>query len=89
MKKIGSYFSMLNKKVLVHHDPAHHNFIFACGNVYLIDFDYAVFDYDVHDFVNLGIRILKTNDRDINIFKFYLKLLKEMNIPQKFWFEVF
>lgn len=89
MKKIGSYFRTSNQKVLIHHDPAHHNFIFTEDNVYLIDFDYAVFDYDVHDFVNLGVRILKTNEWNIDIFKFYLKLLKEKDIPKKFWFEVF
>lgn len=89
MKKIGNYFRVSNQKVLIHHDPAHHNFIFTEDNVYLIDFDYAVFDYDVHEFVNLGVRVLKTNEWNVNTFKSYLKLLIEKGIPTRFWFEVF
>ncbi len=89
MKKIEDYFKEENQRVLIHHDPAHHNFIFSEKGVYLIDFDYAMVDYSVHDFVNLGVRVLKTNDWDINVFRIYLKCLDDKNIIKKFWLEVF
>lgn len=89
MKKIGKEFRKTNPCVLIHHDPAHHNFLITNDNIYLIDFDYAVTDYDVHDFSNLAVRILKTNEWDVNKFRLYLKLLISKNIPRRFWFEVF
>ncbi|WP_041741730.1 CotS family spore coat protein [Caldicellulosiruptor kronotskyensis] len=89
MKKVEDYFKEENQKVLIHHDPAHHNFIFSEKGVYLIDFDYAMVDYSVHDFVNLGVRVLKTNDWDRNMFRIYLKLLQDKNILNKFWLQTF
>lgn len=46
-------------------------------------------DYSVYDFVNFGVRVLKINDWDINVFWIYLKCLDDKNIIKKFWFEVF
>jgi len=89
MKKVEKHFKKENQRVLIHHDPAHHNFIFSQTGVYLIDFDYAMVDYDVHDFVNLGVRVLKTNDWDINVFRIYLKCLNDKNIIKKFWLQTF
>ncbi|BCS81951.1 phosphotransferase [Anaerocellum diazotrophicum] len=89
IKTIENYFRKENRRVLIHHDPAHHNFIFSEKGVYLIDFDYAMVDYSVHDFVNLGVRVLKTNDWDRNIFRIYLKFLHDINISKKLWLQIF
>lgn len=87
--KLYKLFTKHNCKVLIHHDTAHHNFLLANNNVYLIDFDYSMIDYDVHDFVNLAVRIFSTNNWDFNVARLFIKYLTDKNIIKKFWLEMF
>ncbi|MGE5508348.1 MAG: CotS family spore coat protein [Chitinophagales bacterium] len=49
---------------LCHHDPAHHNVLLTAGGPVLVDFDYAVADFGIHDLANLLRRVLRLTGWD-------------------------
>lgn len=84
-----------------HHDTANHNFLITSElKIYLIDFDYCIFDTYLHDLGSIIIRNLKYGNWNlekieyiINIYNQNIHLTKEelyiifcfMEFPQDFW----
>lgn len=84
-----------------HHDTANHNFLITPEfKIYLIDFDYCIFDTYLHDLGSLIIRNLKHGnwrmekmDYILNIYNQIIQINKEdlkvifcfMEFPQDFW----
>ncbi|MCY6958738.1 CotS family spore coat protein [Clostridium brassicae] len=64
-----------DKKVLCHHDLAHHNILIKDDEAYFIDFDYSIIDLKVHDLCNFINKVGKKTGYDIekaeNIIKNY------------------
>lgn len=54
-------------KSFIHHDFAHHNLIQSFeGKLYVLDFDYCVFDIRIHDLGSLILRNMKKTSWDIS-----------------------
>lgn len=87
-KNIYELFIKHNNRVIIHHDTAHHNFLKSKTQLYLIDFDYTLYDYEIHDYVNLLVRILRTNEWNLSYLKLFLKVLDHFNIKKKLWIEM-
>lgn len=84
-----------------HHDTANHNFLITAeGRIYLIDFDYCIYDTHLHDLGSILIRNLKYGNWDIrrleyilDIYTKFIPISKEekqvifcfMEFPQDFW----
>lgn len=68
-----------DKRVLCHHDLAHHNIIIKNEEAYFIDFDYAIVDLRVHDLCNFIIKGIKNYAFDIEKAKNILKEYEEIN----------
>lgn len=84
-----------------HHDTANHNFLITSNlKVYLIDFDYCVFDSHLHDLGSIIIRNLKYGNWSLDKLEYILDLYKEyipitndelyvlfcfIEFPQDFW----
>ncbi|MCY6355532.1 CotS family spore coat protein [Clostridium sp. ZS2-4] len=64
-----SYFYKLcsseDKKVLCHHDLAHHNILIKDNKAYFVDFDYSIIDLKVHDLCNFITKVEKSSAYDI------------------------
>ncbi|MCY6369885.1 CotS family spore coat protein [Clostridium ganghwense] len=64
-----SYFYKLcseeDKKVLCHHDLAHHNILIRDNKAYFVDFDYSIIDLKVHDLCNFISKVEKKVGFDI------------------------
>lgn len=64
-----SYFYKLcsseDKKVLCHHDLAHHNILIKDNKAYFVDFDYSIIDLKVHDLCNFITKVEKKSAYDI------------------------
>lgn len=67
--KKSAYIDLSEKlHTLCHHDLAHHNILLGeDGNVYFIDFDYAVIDLPCHDVSNIITKAVKHNGWDPDI----------------------
>lgn len=61
-----------DKKVLCHHDLAHHNILIKEDEAYFIDFDYSIIDLKVHDLCNFINKVEKFTGYDIESAKLVL-----------------
>ncbi|MCB2341899.1 CotS family spore coat protein [Clostridium estertheticum] len=60
--KESNYYELCAEKekiVFCHHDLAHHNILINKGEVYFLDFDYAIVDLRVHDVCNFINKVIK------------------------------
>ncbi|MBU3100726.1 MULTISPECIES: CotS family spore coat protein [Clostridium] len=79
--KGSNYCELCNEKekiVFCHHDLAHHNILINKGEVYFLDFDYAVVDLRVHDVCNFINKVIKNfcydKDKCSSILQEYTKV---------------
>lgn len=84
-----------------HHDTANHNFLITADlDIYLIDFDYCIYDTHLHDLSSIIIRNLKYGNWDMDTLEFILDVYGNniqinaeerylifcfMEFPQDFW----
>ena len=84
-----------------HHDTANHNFLITGDcSIYMIDFDYCIYDSHLHDLASIIIRNLKYGNWNLEVVDFILEVYGEiipisreeieiimcfMEFPQDFW----
>jgi CotS family spore coat protein len=102
----GSEYVKISEKHLsyagfCHHDTANHNFLITSElKIYLIDFDYCIFDTYIHDLGSIIIRNLKYGNWNLDKMEDILEIYNEnieiskdelyllfcfMEFPQDFW----
>lgn len=77
-----------DKKVLCHHDLAHHNVLIKEDKAYFVDFDYSIIDLKVHDLCNFINKVCKSTGYDIERTKSILDNYSEHNNLSKSELEV-
>ena len=86
---------------LCHHDTANHNFLITSDlKMYVIDFDYCIFDTHMHDLASIIIRNLKYGNWNVEVMNYIIDIYSKnipvsdeelfiifcfMEFPQDFW----